>query len=113
MVYSVTPAAGLGWIWNSVCGWLAEPAPAPPDSGATHCAKLAVKVGCRLMPMSPQVRAVRMSPRRTVSGPRVSLTYLAMLPCGPNTWPISSLLASTLARAANGYFSARVWLKGW
>lgn len=36
MVYSVTPLAGLGWIWNSVCGWLAAPEPAaPPDNGAT------------------------------------------------------------------------------
>ncbi|MNI26203.1 hypothetical protein D3C73_798900 [compost metagenome] len=65
------------------------------------------------MPMSPQVRAVRMSPRRTVSGPSVSFTYLAMLPCGPKTWPISSPLASMPALVENGYLSARLCEKGW
>lgn len=117
MVYSVVPCDGTGRIWNTVCGAAAAapPAPpaAPPVSGAIQRVKPAVNSGTKARPRSPQVRAASMSPRRTDSGPMVVLANLAMAPSGPKIWPISAALASILALAANGYFSASVWLNGW
>lgn len=114
-MYSVVPVLGCGRIWNTVCGSddAAAPPAAPPASGATQRAKPFVKSGVRPMPMSPHVRAARVSPRRTASGPSVVPTNFAIEPSGPNTCAISPAPASTFALAANGYFVASEFWNGW